>query len=45
MPDWLYNWHLTVLTFWHDNPIAFWGFLCGGVLLYVAVILASKDRR
>ena len=44
MPDWLYNWHIAVLDFWHANPILFWGLVGGVICIYLAATLVRRSH-
>jgi hypothetical protein len=42
MPDFLYNWSLIVLNFWHAHPFVWWAVV---VLVFVFNILPRLARK
>jgi len=43
MPDWLYNFHLVVLDFWHTYPAAFWVLI--SLALFLVFIGSSGAKK
>jgi hypothetical protein len=41
MPDWLYNWNIARLDFWHEHPFAFWTL----VVVLVTLSLLTTRRK